>query len=88
MEKECAGVGKGSLFAVISPLITGEGGAAAYEELTQSTGMTVEALRQTVRRLRLRFRDLLRETIADTLDEPTEAQIDAELQALRAVMTN
>ena len=88
LEKECAGAGKGSLFAAISPLITGEGDAAVYEELTQSTGMTVEALRQTVRRLRLRFRDLLRETIADTLDEPTEAQIDAELQVLRAVMTS
>lgn len=86
LEQECQSAGKAELFSAISPLITGEGDASAYEELSRRTGLTVENLRQNVRRLRLRFRDVLREVIADTLDEPTPAQIDAELQALRAVM--
>lgn len=88
LEAECATAGKRDLFESISPLITGEGDARAYDELAKNTGMSAEALRQSVRRLRLRFRDLLREVIADTLEEPSEAQIDAELQALRAVMVS
>ena len=88
LETECKASGKADLFAAISPLITGEGDASAYDELAEQTGLTVENLRQSVRRLRMRFRDLLRSVIADTLNEPTESQIDAELQALRAVMMN
>lgn len=88
LERECIAAGKGELFAAISPLITGEGDANAYDVLAKQTGVSAEALRQSVRRLRMRFRDALREVIADTLDAPTEAQIDAELQALRAVMTS
>lgn len=88
LEQECLAAGKGELFSAISPLITGDGDASAYDELSKRTGLTVENLRQNVRRLRLRFRDVLREVIADTLDDPTPAQIDAELRALRAVMVS
>ena len=86
LEDECRQAGKADLFAAISPLITGEGDASAYDELSQRTGLTAENLRQSVRRLRLRFRDVLRSVIADTLDDPSDAQIDTELQSLRAVM--
>lgn len=88
LEQECLAVGKGELFAAISPLITGDGAAGAYDDIAKSTGMSAEALRQSVRRLRMRFRDVLREVIKDTLEDPTDAQIDAELQTLRAVMTS
>ncbi len=87
LENECEAAGKGELFTILSPLITGDG-AASYEELAVTTKMTTEALRQSVRRLRMRFRDVLREVIADTLDDPTDAQVDAELQTLRGVMMN
>lgn len=86
LENECAASGKGDLFTALSPLITGDG-ASAYETIAQKTGMSVEALRQSVRRLRLRFRDMLRDVIADTLENPTDSQIDAELQALRQVIS-
>ena len=86
LEKECTQVGKADLFSTLSPLITGSGEAASYESLTDTTGMTVEAMRQTVRRLRLRYKEVLRRSIADTLENPTDAQVDAELRALRAAL--
>ncbi len=86
LRQECAEAGKGELFAALSPLITGEGDACAYEALAGTTRMSAEALRQSVRRLRLRFRDLLRDAVADTLDEPSPARVDEELQALRAAI--
>lgn len=88
LEKECSRAGKAELFTTLSPLITGTGEPSSYESLTQATGMSVEAMRQTVRRLRLRFKEILRQIIADTLENPTEAQVDAELRSLRAALAD
>ena len=87
LERECAASGKADLFAAVSPLITGSGDVESYEQLTKSTGMSPEALRQAVRRMRLRFRDLLRQAVADTLHEPDAKAIDEELVALRAALS-
>jgi RNA polymerase sigma-70 factor (ECF subfamily) len=87
LEKECISAGKAELFAALSPLITGDGEASAYEAISARTNISSDSLRQNVRRLRLRFRELLRVVIADTLTEPTEEQIQAELLALRAALT-
>jgi RNA polymerase sigma-70 factor (ECF subfamily) len=88
LEQECVQTGKGELFARIAPLIIGGGESASYEELSGPCGMSVEALRQVVRRLRLRFRELLRESVADTLEAPSDADIDGELHALRAALAS
>jgi RNA polymerase sigma-70 factor (ECF subfamily) len=87
LEMECISAGKAELFAALSPLITGDGEASAYEAISARTNISSDSLRQNVRRLRLRFRELLRVVIADTLTEPTEEQIQAELLALRAALT-
>lgn len=87
LEVECERSGKGALFAVLSPLVRGEGEGVGYEALTGATGMSVEAMRQTVRRLRMRLREILRQVIADTLQDPSEAEVDDELRALRAALT-
>ena len=87
LEAECERSGKGALFAVLSPLVRGDGETVGYEALTGETGMSVEAMRQTVRRLRMRMRELLRQVIADTLEDPTEEEVDEELRALRAALS-
>jgi len=56
----------------------------AYEPLSLRLGISVTALKVTVHRLRQRFRSLLRETIADTLEDP--ADIDDELGSLLAAL--
>lgn len=89
LERECEGLGKKDVFQHLSPHITGTGGGGvvlSYEELEPVLGIKAATLRQTVHRLRTRFRDLLRQTISDTLVNPTAQAIDAELQALRAAV--
>lgn len=88
LEAECAQQGKAEVFGHISPLITGSGEATAYDELSARTGMSAEALRQFVRRLRLRFRGILRQTISDTLENPDGVAVDTELHALRAALSH
>ncbi len=49
-------------------------------------GREVHALREAVFRLRQRFRVVLRQIVADTLDQPSEALIEQELATLRAAL--
>ena len=57
-----------------------------YERAAASLGMSIEAVRKAVSRLRGKFRDHLRRQIAATLRDPQPAQIDEELSALRAAL--
>ena len=56
--------------------------AAAAEKL----GMTVQAARTAVSRLREKFRKCVRRQIAQTLDSPDSAQVEAEMAALLAAL--
>ena len=62
-----------------SCLIPG-GADTGYRALAEDLGMTEGALKVAVHRLRRRFRDLLREEIADTVDDP--GQVKDELAVL------
>lgn len=55
--------------------------------LARQLGLSHDQLRQKLVRLRLRFRVVIRNLVRDTLHEPTEEQVTAELQALRAALT-
>ena len=63
-------------------MAAGGGYAATARELGLSEG----AVRVNVCRLRKQFRDALFATIADTLDEPGEEAIRAEIRALLAAL--
>ncbi|RYZ04027.1 MAG: sigma-70 family RNA polymerase sigma factor [Myxococcales bacterium] len=56
------------------------GSAPAYAELAERYGMSIPQLKAFVHRARLRFRELLRQRIAETLPDPADA--DSELSAL------
>ena len=58
-----------------------------HETAGRELGMSAEAVRQAVCRLRKKFRVSLREQIAATLHEPDDARIDAELHALKAALS-
>jgi DNA-directed RNA polymerase specialized sigma24 family protein len=61
------------------------GVAPAYEELAQRHGMSVPQLKSFVHRARLRFRELLRRRVVDTLSDPAEA--DRELLLLLGALS-
>ena len=79
--------GKGQQFEVLesflNPAKVSDGN---YEATSAALGMTAEATRKMVSRLRGKFRDFLRDQIAATLRDPSDAQVDEELQALKAAL--
>ncbi len=85
LETDYAARGRGALFeslrTFLDPEMEGD-----YSQAAPALGLEANALRQAVFRLRQRFRALLRQTIADTLEMPSEALIDEELAALRQAL--
>ena len=82
---EYAERGRAALFQTLRPSLDPSAGVD-HSAAAATLGLDANALRQAVFRLRQRFRVLLRQIIADTLQQPSEAHIDEELAALRAAL--
>jgi RNA polymerase sigma-70 factor (ECF subfamily) len=81
---ECARDGKAELFAHAKGFLTVGSAAIPYGEAAKQLGVDEGALRVAVHRLRKRYRELLRDEIAQTLAEP--GQVDEELRSLLAAL--
>ncbi|MDB6077632.1 MAG: polymerase sigma-70 factor [Akkermansiaceae bacterium] len=79
--------GRARIFETLEPFLNPEGiSEANYGVAAYKLGLTEEAIRKAVSRLRKKFRDSLRSQIAATLSDPTEKEVDEELSALRAAL--
>ena len=78
--------GHGDLFKALAPFITG-GSEQTLAELALKLGRPEGTLKSDISRLRAKCQNLIREQIATTLDDPTPANIDAELRELMAART-
>lgn len=76
--------GKAELFAALNPCLVGDGTSQPYAALAAKLGMSEGAVKSAVHRLRQRYRQLLREEIANTVAGP--AEVDGELRHLFAVL--
>jgi RNA polymerase sigma-70 factor (ECF subfamily) len=76
--------GKGALFDRLKDIQPGERGDVTYAQLGASLGMTEEAIKTAVRRLRRRHAECLREEIAQTVAKAED--IDNEIRHLMAVL--
>jgi RNA polymerase sigma factor (sigma-70 family) len=81
---EESATGKARHFTALKDYLWGEKGSASYVEIGVQLEMTEGAVKVAVHRLRRRYRDLLREEVAQTVARPDE--IDQELQQLIAVI--
>jgi RNA polymerase sigma-70 factor (ECF subfamily) len=61
LRRDYEAMGQGSLLLALRCALTGERGAVPYAELAAKLGMTQEAVRVAVHRLRRRYRQVLRE---------------------------
>jgi RNA polymerase sigma-70 factor (ECF subfamily) len=84
LRDEYVQAGKGGLFRILQPVLSGEKDAAPYAELAARSGQSEGALRVAAHRLRQRYRQLLREEIANTVEHAED--VDAELADLRRVL--
>ena len=66
--------GKTKHFDVLKPFLTADKKAIPYAEAAASLEMAETAVRVAVHRLRKRYRELLREEIAHTLSDPSQAE--------------
>lgn len=76
--------GKDDLFAALHPCLVGERTAQPYAELAASMGVNEGTVKSAVHRLRQRYRQLLRDEIANTVAGSEE--VDEELRHLFAVL--
>ncbi len=76
--------GKAALFAALRPTLTERSGGAPYASLAPDLNLSPGAIKVAVHRLRRRYRDLLRQTIAETVATPEEVEDELRylLQAL------
>ena len=84
LEDECAATGKGTLFQKLRGYVIGDRGDAIYANVAAELGMNEDAVKTAVKRLRLRYRALLRHEIAQTTSSP--AEVENEILYLREVL--
>lgn len=83
---EFVAVGRGAVFDELKFALTGEENGSSYAEIARRLDLTAGNLKVTVHRLRRRYRELLREEIARTVDSP-EA-VEDEIRQLFAALGN
>lgn len=81
LEREYKEQGRGALFDALQFALTGSRSAVPYVDLARQLETTDGAIRVAVHRLRQRYRELLREAIADTVSRPEE--VEEELRHLK-----
>src|SRR3954463_3176211 len=84
LREECESEGKGPLFAQAKGCLMAGEAAIPYAQAARNLNMDEGAVRVAVHRLRKRYRELLRDEIAQTLSDP--AQAAEELRSLQAAL--
>ena len=84
LDAEMARSDKQALYERLRPGLLGQGDGPSYQAIADELSLTVGAVKMAAHRLRGRYRDRLRDEIARTVADP--AEIDAEIQALLAVL--
>lgn len=80
LTSESQNLGRPGLCERLNELLSGEPGHPSQAEIAREFGMSENAVKQAFHRLRRRYRQLLREEIANTVGTP--AEIEAELREL------
>lgn len=80
LAEECESRGRRRVFDKLSGYLAAERSDVCYDELSVSLGIPVSSVRRVIHQLRLRYRSLLRDEIAQTVSNPSE--IDDEIRYL------
>ncbi|MCI0536807.1 MAG: sigma-70 family RNA polymerase sigma factor [Verrucomicrobiales bacterium] len=84
LREEYASTGKAERFEALKPFLSAEGKPATYAQVGQVLGLTENAVRSALSRLRQRSRELFRHEIAQTVASPEE--IEDEIRYLFAAL--
>jgi RNA polymerase sigma-70 factor (ECF subfamily) len=81
---ECVAEGRGAFFNAVSGILNGHASHGDQTTIAAACGMTFDAFRMAVSRLRKRLRDCVKAEVAGTLDDP--AAVQDEMEALFAAL--
>lgn len=84
LEAESVQAGKAELFALLRPVLQGDALAPSYPAIASELGMNDGAVRVAAHRLRVRYRERLREEVGRTTADPSA--VDAEIAELLAAL--
>lgn len=89
LEAERSAAGRAVEMETLRPFLDASGGSgeAAYLESAQALGWSVNSTRVAVHRLRQRYRRVLQDLIASTLENEDPAVVEDEMRALLAALT-
>ena len=82
LRAEYTGTGRERLFEALKPFLTGDAPALSHAEIAAKCGLTEGAVKVAAHRLRRRYREVLREEIAQTVTTPEE--VEGEIRELFA----
>ena len=85
LEGEYLARGRRKVFETLQPLLLDRKGDRPYADLGAALGISDDAVKQEVSRMRARYRELFREEVAHTVTSPIE--VDEEIQHLFAVLS-
>ncbi len=75
----------GTMFELLEPHINQDAAKVPYAELCPQLSMSEDAIKQAARRMKLRYREILRNEIASTVDSVDE--VDDELRQLMKILS-
>ena len=84
LRSQCVAEGRGAFFDSVQNILNGNASHGEQTELAGTLGMTFDAFRMAVSRLRKRLRDCVKAEVAGTLDDP--AAVQDEMDALFAAL--
>ena len=84
LETEMSVTGKARLFSALRPALLGSAERVPYLKIAKTLGVSEEAARASAKRLRRRYRELLRQEVGRTLDDP--AEVDSEIRSLFSIL--
>jgi RNA polymerase sigma factor (sigma-70 family) len=84
LEAEMNDAGKSRQFSALRPALLGGAERVPYVQIADTLGISEEAARSAAQRLRRRYRELLREEVGRTIDEPSE--VDSEIRSLFSIL--
>ena len=81
---ECESKGRRRVYAVLNPYLSSERTEICYEDLSRALGVSELSVKSLLHHFRIRYRALLREEIAKTVE--SEANVDDEIRYLCATL--
>ena len=85
LEEECESRGGRRVFDALADCLGAEREDVSYRELARTLGVAETSVKRLLHQLRVRYRELLREEVAQTVENPGE--IDEELRYLCAALS-